>query len=194
MSDLARQLEQLAQSKGEEMTPKAKKTAGPSRSTRAKPAPSVAQESQAEQEDEEDESESRRKRPRTAKATAASRAEPATRRRRRRGEVPPQVGSDGVVLEERDFDKVVSNLTPIAAALLIPVRLQVRPLSQLKARSSRVSLPRRGDEMRQVSPRSQRLRGQPFARQEQGQRQSESGRGDVAGGGRRRRDGGDQAG
>ena len=54
ISDLARQLEQLAQSKGEETTPKAKKTAGSSMSTRAKPAPSVAQESQAEPEDEDD--------------------------------------------------------------------------------------------------------------------------------------------
>ena len=116
MSDLARQLEQLAQSKGEETTPKAKKTAGSSRPTRAKPIPPAAEESQAEQEDGEDESESRRKRPRTAKATAASRAEPATRRRRRRGEVPPQVGSDGVVLEERDLDKVVSGATLIVFA------------------------------------------------------------------------------
>ena len=148
MSDLARQLEQLTQAKGEETTPKAKKTAGPSRSTRAKPAPSVAQESQAEQEDEEDESELRRKRPHTAKAVAASRMEPATRRRRRRGEVPPQVGLDGVVLAERDLDKVVSTTTPILFAQLTLVHVQVRPSSQLEARAGGVSFPRRGDEMR----------------------------------------------
>lgn len=58
----------------------------------------------------------RRKRPRTAKATAASRAEPATRRQRQRGKVLPQVGSDGVVLAERDLDKVVSTATPISFA------------------------------------------------------------------------------
>ena len=147
MSDLARKLEQLAQSKGEETTPKVKKTAGPSRLTRAKPVPSVAEELQADQA-EDDKSESRRKRPRTAKAAATGRAEPATRRCQRRGEVPPQVGSDGSVLAECDLDKVVSTTTPILFTQLTLVHVQVRPLSQLEARAGGVSFPRRGDEMR----------------------------------------------
>lgn len=54
MSDLARQLEQLAQSKGQETTLKAKKTAVSSRSTRAKPIPLAAEESQADQEEEDE--------------------------------------------------------------------------------------------------------------------------------------------
>ena len=120
MSDLARRIAVLAQSQDEEPTPKAKKTAGPSRATRAKAASSVAKKSQVEKEDADDESEPRRKRPRTGRMTTTVRQQPAPKPKRRRGEVPPQTDANGAVPEERDLDKVVSNATPIMNALLIP--------------------------------------------------------------------------
>ena len=109
MSDLARRLAALAQSQEDEPTPKAKKTAGPSRSTRAKAAPPVAKEPQAERDGAEDESELQRKKPRTTRMTVTPRAAPAPKPKRRRGEVPPQTDANGVVPEERDLDKVVSS-------------------------------------------------------------------------------------
>ena len=109
MSDLAKRLAALAQSQEEEPTPKAKKTAGPSRSTRAKAAPPIAKEPQAEKDGAEDESEPQRKKPRTARMTVTPRAAPAPKPKRRRGEVPPQTDANGVVPEERDLDKVVSS-------------------------------------------------------------------------------------
>ena len=120
MSDLARRIAVLAQSQDEEPTPKAKKTAGPSRATRAKAASSVAKKSQVEKEDADDESEPQRKRPRTGRMTTTVRQQPAPKPKRRRGEVPPQTDANGAVPEERDLDKVVSNATPIMNALLIP--------------------------------------------------------------------------
>ena len=92
---------------------KAKKTAGPSRVTRAKQGPSVAKKSQAEKEDADDESEPQRKRPRTGRMTTTVRQQPAPKPKRRRGEVPPQTDANGAVPEERDLDKVVSSATPI---------------------------------------------------------------------------------
>ena len=120
MSDLARRIAVLAQSQEEEPTPKAKKTAGPSRVTHAKQGSSVAKKSQAEKEDADDESEPQRKRPRTGRMTTTVRQQPAPKPKRRRGEVPPQTDANGAVPEERDLDKVVSNATPIMNALLIP--------------------------------------------------------------------------
>ena len=113
MSDLARRIAVLAQSQEEEPTPKAKKTAGPSRATRAKVASSVAKKSQVEKEDADDESEPQRKRPRTGRMTTTVR-QPAPKPKRRRGEVPPQTDANGAVPEERDLDKVVSSATPIS--------------------------------------------------------------------------------
>ena len=110
MSDLARRLAALAQSQEDEPTPKAKKTAGPSRSTRAKAALPVAKESsQVEKDGAEEESEPQRKKPRTARMTVTPRTAPAPKPKRRRGEVPPQTDANGVVPEERDLDKVVSS-------------------------------------------------------------------------------------
>ena len=120
MSDLARRIAVLAQSQDEEPTPKAKKTAGPSRATRATAASSVAKKSQVEKEDADDESEPQRKRPRTGRMMTTVRQQPAPKPKRRRGEVPPQTDANGAVPEERDLDKVVSNATPIMNALLIP--------------------------------------------------------------------------
>ena len=117
MSDLARRIAVLAQSQEEEPTPKAKKTAGPSRVTRANQGSSVAKKSQAEKEDADDESEPQRKRPRTGRMTTTVRQQPVTKPKRRRGEVPPQTDANGAVPEERDLDKVVSSATPIRDTL-----------------------------------------------------------------------------
>lgn len=123
MSDLARRIATLAQSQDEESTPKAKRSAGPARPTRAKPVPSVAKTSQVEKEGADDESEPQRKKLRTGRMTTTIRERPATKPKRRRGEVPPQTDANGVVPEERDLDLVVSNAILIHDARLIPSRL-----------------------------------------------------------------------
>ena len=108
MLDLAKQLAVLTQLQEEEPTPKAKKTAGPSRSTHAKAAPPIVKELQAEKDGAEEESEPQRKKPRTTRMTVTPRAAPVLKPKRCQGEVLPQTDVNGVVPEECDLDKVVS--------------------------------------------------------------------------------------
>ena len=143
MSDFAKQLATLVQSQQEELTPKAKKVTGPLRSTHAKLILPIAKELQAEKEEAKEESEPQHRKPHTVSMTMSCHNVPdgavATKSKCCQGKVLPQTTANGVLPEEHNLDKVVSNTITIDDTLLILGCLSVQLLPALETQAHRVS-------------------------------------------------------